>query len=256
MRLRDRVSIVTGAGSGIGRAVALGLAGEGSRVVLVGRTPGPLEETKRQVEVSGGAALVCPGDVGDPRAVRATVEATLQAYGRVDVLVNNAGYNIPQRGILEMAPEQIEGVVRGNLTGSLLFIQAVLPAMLKARAGTVVNVSSIAAKRPALVSGAAYSAAKAGLITMTRVLNLELHNTGVRVCVVIPGATDTPLMDKRVAPPSKEARAAMLTPDDVAEAILLAVLMPGRALVEEVVIRPTVQVEFRRQVPPPAASGA
>jgi len=250
MRAENKVCIITGGGTGVGRAVGVKLAQQGFAVVLVGRTASSLEAAKAEVEAAGGTALVFPCDVGDYEAVRAMVKSTISELGRVDVLVNSAGIGGRKRTVATMEPGDMERVIKTDLLGPMYCCQAVLPDMLSRREGTIVNVSSLAAYTPGPLSGPAYGAAKAGLVNFNRYLNNELRNTGVRACCISPGEIDTPILDKRPIPPSKAARATMLGADDVADAIVLAVTLPQRALVEEIAIRPTMARDRSKEVPP------
>ena len=254
--MKGTACIITGAGTGIGRSAAIKLARLGASVVLVGRTAARLEEVRREIEAAGGVALAAPGDVTDMGVVRCTVQATLQAFGRIDVLVNNAGYSTRNRSILTITPKEFDEVVRVNLWAPMFFTQAVLPTMLKAKCGTIINVSSRAVLTPSGLGGPIYGAAKAGLVNFTKALNIELKNTGVRACSIVPGEVDTPILEKRPVPPPKEARATMLAADDVADAIVLVASLPPRALVDELFIRPTHQRDVSRELPPPPKAGA
>jgi NADP-dependent 3-hydroxy acid dehydrogenase YdfG len=166
------------------------------------------------------------------------------------VLVNNAGYSTRNRSIMTVTPEEFDEVLRVNLWAPMFFAQAVLPTMLKARSGTIINVSSRAALTPGGLGGPIYGAAKAGSVNLTKALNIELKNTGVRACCIVPGEADTPAIERRPVPPSKEARATMMAADDVADAIVLAASLPQRALVDELYIRPTHQRDFSKELPP------
>ena len=239
MSLKDKVCIVTGGGSGIGRSSALMMAREGARVVLVGRTASKVEDVKTEVASAGGVAEAFPLDVADHDAVTQMATAVLEGFGRIDVLVNNAGHSSPHRRLMSTPPQEIRSVIDSNLVGTIFCTQAVMPAMLEAGEGTIINVSSLAGSNPGLIGGMVYSAAKAAVINFTGFLNAEFRHTGVRASVVIPGEIDTPIMDKRPVPPSADARTTMATAEDVAEAITLIVRLPGRAPIPELVIRPT-----------------
>ena len=238
--LSGQVALVTGAGTGIGRAVAERFAREGARVALNGRRREPLEETAAAVHAVGGEALVTPGDLTEPAAVDGVVREALDRWGQIDVLVNNAGVNVPRRALTELSVEDWETVIDADLTAPFLLCRAVLPAMRERHRGTIINVSSMAGKRASLLSGPAYSAAKAGLNSFTESLNLAERANGIRACAVCPGEVATPIMKLRPYPPSDEAMATMLQPEDVADAILLVAALPHRATVDELLIRPTI----------------
>ncbi|MCH8184487.1 MAG: SDR family oxidoreductase [Chloroflexi bacterium] len=239
MSLKDKVCIVTGGGSGIGRSSALIMAREGATVILVGRTASKVEDVKAEVASAGGVAEAFPLDVADHDAVTQMATTVLEGFGRIDVLVNNAGHSSPHRRLMSTSPQEIRSVIDSNLVGTIFCTQAVMPAMLEAGEGTIINVSSLAGLNPGLIGGMVYSAAKAAVINFTGFLNIEFRNTGVRASVVIPGEIDTPIMDKRPVPPSAEARTTMATAEDVAEAITLIARLPGRATIPELTIRPT-----------------
>ena len=239
MSLENKVCIITGGGSGIGRSAALLMAGEGAKLVVVGRTASKVEDVKAEVATAGGVAEAFALDVADHEAVMAMASSVLERFGRIDILVNNAGHSSPHRKLLTTPPEEIRSVVDSNLVGTIFCTQAVMPAMLEAKEGTIINVSSLAGSNPGLGGGMIYSAAKAAVINFTGFLNVEFRNTGVRASVVIPGEIDTPIMDKRPVPPSAEARTTMAAPEDVAEAIALIARLPQRASIPELTIRPT-----------------
>ena len=239
MSLKDKVCIVTGGGSGIGRSSALMMAAEGAKVVLVGRTASKVEDVKAEVASAGGVAEAFALDVADHEGVKRMAASVLEKFGRVDVLENSAGHSSPHRRLLSTPPEEIRSVVDSNLVGTIFCTQAVMPSMLEAGEGTIINVSSLAGSNPGLVGGMVYSAAKAAVINFTGFLNVEFRNTGVRASVVIPGEIDTPILEKRPIPPSAEARTTMATAEDVAEAITLIARLPQRASIPELTIRPT-----------------
>ncbi len=241
MGLKGKVCIVTGGGSGIGRSAALMMAEAGAKVALVGRTLSKVESVQREIEVAGGTAMAIGLDVADYDGVMQMADSVLGSYGRIDVLVNNAGHSSPHRRLMTTTPEELRAVLESNVSGSVYCTQAVVPSMQSQGEGTIINVSSLAGVNGSLLAGMAYSAAKAAVINFTSFLNAELKNTGIRASVVIPGEVDTPILDGRPISPSVEARATMVTAEDSAEAIMLIASLPQRACIPELIIRPTFQ---------------
>jgi len=239
MGLKDKVCIVTGGGSGIGRAAALLMAAQGARVAVVGRTESKLTAVRGEIERQGGTALALSLDVADHAAVQRMAAAVLDAWGQIDVLVNNAGHSSAHRMLLTTTPEDVRSTIDSNLAGTIYCTQAVMPAMQAAGAGTIINVASLAGVGGSLLGGPSYSAAKAGVINFTQYLNTEFRNSGLRASVIIPGEVDTPIVEQRPVHPSPEARATMATSEDVARAILLVADLPQRTLIPELTIRPT-----------------
>jgi len=227
--------MVTGAGSGIGRAVVVRLVAAGWRVALLGRRPEALAETAALV---GGAASVHPCDVADAAAVDRVAKAVLEKSGRIDALVHCAGTNIARRSWEQLSGEDYRLVMAANLDGAFNCVRAVVPAMRQQGAGTVVVINSDAGRLANAKAGAAYVVSKFGLTGLVQSLNAEERGRGIRACSIFPGDVNTPLLDRRPQPPPAEARVKMLQPEDVAAAVWLAISLPPRAIVEELVIRP------------------
>jgi NADP-dependent 3-hydroxy acid dehydrogenase YdfG len=232
-----KVAIVTGAGSGVGRAVALRLAKAGWNVGIVGRRAEALDETVRASDASG-LLHPFPRDVADTRAAGPVVKELVSRFGGVHALVNSAGTNLPRRGMDVLSVEDFHGLVDVNLHGTFHFVHAVLPVMRKQGDGTIVNVVSDAGLIANAKAGAAYVASKFGVTGLTQSINAEERQNGIRACAVFPGDIDTPLLERRPQPPTAEARSKMLQPEDVAECVMLAINLPERAVVEQLVVRP------------------
>lgn len=235
----DKVAVITGAGSGIGQAVAWRLAHLSWRTALVGRRQNLLEQTAEWFE-DRTRCLVWPCDVADPKEVARMAEAVQEKLGPVEVLVNAAAINIPQRSLAVLTPENYRQLIEINLTGPYLCAQAFLPGMRQRRSGTIVNIISEAGKQASSKSGVAYVMSKFGLSGLTQSINAEERANGIRACAVFPGDVDTPILDQRPAPPSPDARRTMLQAEDVAECVLLAITLPQRAVIEEILVRPRV----------------
>ena len=183
-KLTDRVALVTGASSGIGRAVALGYAAEGAAVALAARRERLLKDVAREIEHRGGRALVVPADVADEGQVAAAVEATLKACGRVDILLNNAGV-LQRAAALHRTPvEEWDRVTAVNLRGAFLVLRAVVPHMVRQKHGRAINISSYFQAEPQY---GAYSVTKAGINSLTRTMATELKGSGVLVNAIDPG---------------------------------------------------------------------
>ena len=186
--LRDRVAIVTGASRGIGRAIALALARQGERVVTAARGD-HAAAVAAEIAAAGGQAVAASVDVTDASSVAAMVAETLERFGRVDVLVNNAGITRDQL-MVRMKPEDWDAVVRTNLTAAFTCTQAVLRSMIKQRGGRIISISSVVGQA-GNAGQANYAAAKAGLIGFSKSLALEVASRGVTVNVVAPGLIET-----------------------------------------------------------------
>jgi NAD(P)-dependent dehydrogenase (short-subunit alcohol dehydrogenase family) len=225
MRLSDKVVLVTGGGTGIGRASALRLAGEGARVAVLGRRSEPLEDAATAVRESGGEALVVRADVRSDEEVRGAVARTVDRYGGIDALVNNAGY-VPEWSLVQDTSDQSWGETLDiNLTGAFRMCRAVLPHLVE-RGGAIVNISSISAVK-ALHSVAPYAAAKAGLIALTRCIAAEYGWQGVRCNCIVPSWIETPMtagfLEDDAARQEVARRHALQrvgTPDEVARAVV------------------------------------
>lgn len=192
MRFVGKTALVSGAGSGIGRAVAKALAAEGARVALLGRSKEKLEATA--AEMAPGSALAVPARHDDPVQAAAAVRRSVEAFGRLDVLVNNAGAYVAGT-VAELETEGWSEAIAANLTGPYLLTREALPHLRKTR-GSVVNVSSTLGIQP-IAGAAAYCAAKAALNMLTRVVALEEAPSGVRANAVCPGVVDTPIHRQR-----------------------------------------------------------
>jgi NAD(P)-dependent dehydrogenase (short-subunit alcohol dehydrogenase family) len=188
----SQVSLVTGAGSGIGRAIAEKLAREGERVVFNDLEEASAEEVVAGIEESGGEATSAPGDVSDPADVGRMVERAREAFGPIEVLVNNAGYG-QQKPFVELTVEDFDRMIGVHLRGTFLCTSAVLPGMLAAGRGVIVNVASQLGQIGG-VELSHYSAAKAGIIGLTKSLAREVSAQGVRVNAVAPGPINTELV--------------------------------------------------------------
>ena len=238
--LDGQVAIMTGGGTGIGRAAALMLAAEGAQVVVVGRRKAPIEAVVGEIAKAGGRAVARTCDVAKPAEARALAEWTVAQYGRVDVLVNNAGHSSKRRNVRWVEQDDWDAVVAVNLTGVYALTQAVLPSMIERGAGTIITISSLAALRPGLIGGAPYGAAKAAVLNLMGHVHNVLRDKGIRATTIMPAEVDTPILDKRPFRPDSTARSTMMHAEDVARAILLCATLPPRTVIETIVMSPTI----------------
>jgi NAD(P)-dependent dehydrogenase (short-subunit alcohol dehydrogenase family) len=195
-RLEDRVALVTGAGSGIGRAAAVAYAREGAKVVVAGRRIAELEQTARLIAESGGEAYAVVTDIAVAHQVRNLIDATVERYGRLDAAFNNAGIEGHFAPIAEMSEEDFDEVIAINLKGVWLSIKYEVAAMLRAgNGGAIVNTSSFLAKG-ACEGSTAYSASKGGLDALIRAVAMEYGPHNIRINNINPGAIRTPMFDR------------------------------------------------------------
>ncbi|GAA4386906.1 SDR family oxidoreductase [Tsukamurella soli] len=239
--LAGKIALVTGAGSGMGLETARALAGDGATVVLVGRRQDALDAVRTAIAADGGTAHARAADITDGADVERVIDWVHRELGPVDILINNAGSASTVPNPLWMPMDEWRQVLEVNLTAVFRLTQAVLPDMLDRQTGTVVTVSSLAAVTPNLLGGAAYGAAKAGVRNFMSFLHTTFRNQGLRAITVLPGEADTPILDSRSRPPTPAERANMLQPEDVADAIRLAVTLPQRIALQEIVVAPTRQ---------------
>jgi NAD(P)-dependent dehydrogenase (short-subunit alcohol dehydrogenase family) len=202
-RLAGRTALVTGAGKGLGRAIALGFAGAGADVVLMARTRADLEAVAREVEALGRQALVAVADATDSRQVDAVVEQAVARFGRIDVLAHAAGGSLRKPSV-EVTDEEWDAVIAANLSSTFKVCRAVGRHMLVQGGGSIINLSSTAGMR-GRAGNAPYSAAKAAVINLSRALAMEWAPKGVRVNVLAPGRFLTPLTEAEMSVPEKYA---------------------------------------------------
>jgi NADP-dependent 3-hydroxy acid dehydrogenase YdfG len=234
-----QTALVSGAGSGMGQAIAIDLASAGLRVALVGRDPAKLVDTRRRMGAGAGAALVAPCDVADRAAVRAAVGRVLEEFGSIDVLVCNAGINVNPRSLEKLAPEDWDRMIATNLTGAYNLVHFALPSMRERKKGLVIQIASISGKRASVLGGIGYSASKFGQAALGLTLGREERVHGIKSTVIYPGEVNTPILDARPVPVPPERKAAILQPEDVAAAVRFIVELPRRASVPELVMTPS-----------------
>jgi 3-oxoacyl-[acyl-carrier protein] reductase len=230
-----QVALVTGAGRGIGRAIALRLAGAGCRVAALSRTAADVEELAAEAaaEPHHGEVLPVPADVTHDVELEAAVRLIIERLGRVTILVNNAGFAPPRSTVVKTALADWDRTLATCLRAPMVLSRLVLPDMLAHGHGVIVNIASIAGKR-GRAGEAAYAASKFGLLGFTQSLFDEVRGHGIKVTAICPGLVDTDLI-----PPNRRVdRAKFLQPADIADAVLHVVSMPVRACPTEIVLEP------------------
>ncbi len=231
--LKGQVAVITGAGRGIGAAIAQQLAALGVTTALCGRTQATLEQTASTITDSGGKAEVIPCDVMVEHQLQHAAARIQSTFGRVDILVNNAGAGGPNAPLHELPPEEWDRILNTNLRGVYYAIRAFAPMMIRAQFGHIINISSLAGKNP-LRNGAAYAASKWGLNGLSYSVAEELRVHKVRVSVICPGSVQTDFDPHTGKDPNK-----MLQPEDVAHAVIMLVTQAPQSFMSEILLRPT-----------------
>jgi serine 3-dehydrogenase len=231
--LKDQVVLVVGASSGIGRECAVLFAKEGAKVMAAARR----EDRLRSLTEHGIATLVA--DAGDVAQMERLAQQTRATLGPIDVMIYATGTNVPDRSLKRLTTGIWDMMIGVNLSGAYYITQALLPAMRERKSGHLIYVSSISGLVPD-VSGAAYQAAKRGLLGLAHAVRVEEKENGIRTCVVCPGLVDTEILDRRPVKPPPEMLAKALQPEDVAEMVLAIAKLPARAAVPELQLMPTV----------------
>ncbi|MFB5265274.1 SDR family oxidoreductase [Paenibacillus enshidis] len=239
-----KVVIITGASSGIGEATAKLLAANGAKVVLAARREERLQQIVDEIREAGGEAVSFQADVVSAEAMRKLAQFAMDRYGRVDVLVNNAGI-MPVSQLSELRVEEWDRMIDVNVKGVLYGIAAVLPTMREQKSGHIINVSSVAGHVVSPTSSV-YSATKFAVRAIAEGLRQEESpESGIRSTIIAPGIVDTELVNSVTSPGVKQLgemmRGMSISPDRIAKAIIYAIDQPADTSVNEIVIRPTVQ---------------
>jgi NADP-dependent 3-hydroxy acid dehydrogenase YdfG len=232
--LEDKVVWITGGGSGIGLAGAIELQKAGAKVVISGRSEATLKEASKKVKAEAIAL-----DVGDKAQVARVAADIRKRHGRIDILVNSAGINLPQRNFRNVSAEGWDQIVAINLSGMFYCVHAALPGMRERKDGLIINISSWAGRYASTLTGPGYNATKHAVIALTESINLEECANGIRATSILPGEAATPILEKRPVPPTPEVRAKMLQPEDLGKTILFIATLPARACVNEIIVTPT-----------------
>ncbi|KIZ36892.1 MULTISPECIES: SDR family NAD(P)-dependent oxidoreductase [Rhodopseudomonas] len=234
-----RVAWVTGGGSGIGEAGAEALAADGWTVVVSGRRRDALDAVVAKIAAKGGAAEAIVLDVSKADDVTRAAEQIVASHGRIDLLVNSAGINVPKRSWADMELEGWDRLVDINLNGVLYCMRAVLPAMRAQKDGCIINVSSWAGRHVSKMPGPAYTTTKHAVLALTHSFNMDECVNGLRACCLSPAEVATPILKLRPVVPTAEQQARMLQPEDLGRTIAFVASMPPHVCVNEILISPT-----------------
>jgi serine 3-dehydrogenase len=236
--LKGQVVLVVGASSGIGRETAVLFAREGARVVASARRGDRLRRLQDELAKEAHPIEISPADTSSAAEMEQLAQRTRLQFGAIDILVYAAGTNTPDRALKRLNAEIWDMMLSVNLNGAYYITRAVLPSMRERASGHLIYISSISGLVPD-VSGAAYQAAKRGLLGLAHAIRVEEKENGIRTCVICPGLVDTEILDKRPVKPTPEMLAKALRPEDVAEAALWVAKLPARAVVPEMQLLPT-----------------
>jgi serine 3-dehydrogenase len=239
LSVSGQVVLILGASSGIGRAAAVLFAREGARVVAAARREDRLQSLKDELATEQCDITIRRADVSSPEEMGQLVQATLNDFGRIDVLVYASGTNTPDRSMERLTPGIWDSLIDVNLNGAFYATLAVLPAMRSVRSGLLIYISSMGGVMPDL-SGAAYQASKRGVLGLAHAIRMEEKLNGIRTSVICPGLVDTELVEQRPVKVSPEGLAKALQPEDVAETILYISKLHPRAVIPELHMVPAV----------------
>lgn len=232
-------AIVTGAGSGVGRASAIKLAKKGWQVAIVGRNLETLVGTIKEAGEAEKNLFPYKCDVGSPDEVSMAARSIIDRFKCVDALINSAGFNVPDRSFEVLKHSDFARIVDVNLNGTYYFVSEILANMRIHKSGTIINIVSDAGITAYPKSGPSYVASKFGQRGLTMSINAEERVNGIRACCVCPGDIATKFLDQRPTPPDQDARLKMLSPDDVADCAIFAIEMPANASIDEIIVRPS-----------------
>ncbi len=236
---KKRVAWITGGGSGIGLAGAEALAKEGWTVVISGRRKDVLDDAVAGIVKAGGKAEAMMLDVSSATDAEKVAKEIVSKHGRIDLLVNSAGVNVPKRSWDDITTEGWDKLVDINLSGVMYCMRAVLPTMRAQKDGCIINVASWAGRHVSKMTGPAYTTTKHAVLALTHSFNMDEFKNGLRACCLSPGEVATPILKLRPVPPSAEDMAKMLQPEDLGRTIAFVAGMPPHVCINEILISPT-----------------
>jgi len=237
MKLQNKIAVITGAGKGIGKATAELFLKEGAKVVLTSRNISDLEQIIANNESKKDNISVIAGDISKEETIQKIIDETIAKYGRVDVLVNNAGFGIFDN-MVDSKSDDFDAVFNTNVRSLYLITKGFLPHMIKEQSGTIINIASIAGKQ-GFATGSIYCASKHAVMGLSRALMLEVRQYNIRVCAVCPGSVATDFFRTESQTTLSSKKETVLQTEEIAETILLAASLPENALISELEVRPT-----------------
>lgn len=235
MTLSGQNAVVIGGGTGMGEAISIALANEGVNVIVAGRRQSKLDDVAKNGKSNISTRTV---DVSDRESVKSLFEWTSKQFKQLNLLINCAGANVPKRSMSELSPADWDKLMAINATGAFNCMHYGLKLMRPHKTGLVINISSTSGKRAAPLGGVAYNASKFAMTALGTSATEDERENGIRITTIFPGEVDTPILDDRPIPPSKEHRSKILKPTDIASMTLAIAKLPHNAHVQELVIKP------------------
>ena len=231
--MKNKIIWVTGASTGIGKAIAEKFSSKGCTVVITARSKSRLDDIVNEIKLTGreASAFVC--DVSSERSVIQTAKKLYEKYGTLDVLINNAGATV-FKSFLDTETKDYDNVIDTNLKGPFLCMKAVLPQMIRKKTGSIINILSVAANTT-FENSSVYSASKAGMQAMASCIRKEVRKHNIKICNIYPGAVETDMWDIKAR---QQFRNRMMTPADIGEIVFDVYNKPERLMIEDLVVRP------------------
>jgi 3-oxoacyl-[acyl-carrier protein] reductase len=237
MKLQNKIAVITGAGKGIGRAIAELFLKEGAHLILNSRTKADLDSFKREHNNSSDRITIINGDISKEPVIKKLISETIKKHKRIDILINNAGFGIFNE-LVKSTNKEFDDMFNTNVRALYILTRGFLPYMIKQKEGTIINIASISGKQ-GFATGSIYCASKHAVMGLSRALFLEVRKHNIRVTAICPGSVDTDFFNKESHTSSSLKRKSMLTSKDIAESCLYAAVLPVNAAVSEIEIRPT-----------------
>lgn len=237
MKLQNKIAVITGAGKGIGKATTELFLREGAKVILTSRNQSDLDEIISQNENKKESISVISGDISKESTIDKVIDETISRYGKLDVLVNNAGFGIFDN-LVDSKLEDFDAVFNTNVRALYLLTKGFLPHMIKEQSGTIINIASVAGKQ-GFATGSIYCASKHAVMGLSRALMLEVRQYNIRVAAICPGSVATDFFRTESQTILGSSKESVLQAEEIAETILLTASLPENAMISEIEIRPT-----------------